>query len=76
MIKVRRIVDSQRTAIIILLILNLLQLRQLKKMHLKIDEIEKKIGKINPAVEIAKQNEPFFLYLLLFAANLSFLELQ
>lgn len=47
MIKVRRIVDSQRTAIIILLILNLLQLRQLKKMHLKIDEIEKKMDKID-----------------------------
>ena len=47
MIKIRRIVDSQRTAIIILLILNLLQLRQLKKMHLKIDEIEKKMDKID-----------------------------
>ncbi len=47
MIKIRRIVDSQRTAIIILLILNLLQLRQLKKMHLKINEIEKKMDKID-----------------------------
>ena len=47
MTKIRRIVDSQRTAIIILLILNLLQLRQLKKMHLKINEIEKKMDKID-----------------------------
>ena len=46
MIKLRRFIDSHRAAIFILLILNLLQLRQLKKMDIKIDDIKKKLLKV------------------------------
>ena len=44
--RLRSLFNSQRTAIIILLVLNLLQLRYLGLMQMKLDEVEKKLSLI------------------------------
>tara|TARA_B100000073_G_scaffold112533_1_gene90812 strand:+ start:303 stop:464 length:162 start_codon:yes stop_codon:yes gene_type:complete len=44
--KITSIINSQRTAIVILLILNLLQLREIGLLRLKIDAISHKLEEI------------------------------
>jgi len=55
--KLRSLFNSQRTAIFILLILNLLQLRYLGFMQMKIKDVEKKLSSIEKFIEKEMRSE-------------------
>ena len=55
--KLRSLFNSQRTAIFILLILNLLQLRYLGFMQMKIKDVEKKLSSIEKVLEKETRGE-------------------
>jgi len=55
--KLRSLFNSQRTAIFILLILNLLQLRYLGFMQVKIKDVEKKLSSIEKFIEKEMRSE-------------------
>ena len=52
--QLKRLINSQRTAIFILLILNLLQLRELGILRIQLIDLESKVASL---VEYAKNNE-------------------
>ncbi len=52
--QLKRIINSQRTAIFILLILNLLQLRELGILRIQLIDLESKVESLE---EYAKNNE-------------------
>ena len=55
--KLSSLFNSQRTAIFILLILNLLQLRYLGFMQMKIKDVEKKLSSIEKFLEKETRGE-------------------
>tara|TARA_Y100001970_G_C13688422_1_gene581191 strand:+ start:65 stop:250 length:186 start_codon:yes stop_codon:yes gene_type:complete len=55
--KLKTLIDSQRTAIVILIVLNLLQLRYLGLLHIKVKDIEKKMSLISKdKINVDKKN--------------------
>ena len=52
--QLKRLINSQRTAIFILLILNLLQLRELGILRIQLIDLESKVASLE---EYAKNNE-------------------
>ena len=52
--QLKRLINSQRTAIFILLILNLLQLRELGILRIQLIDLESKVASLE---EYAKKNE-------------------
>ena len=52
--QLKRLINSQRTAIFILLILNLLQLRELGILRIQLIDLESKVASLG---EYAKNNE-------------------